>query len=161
IARSHKLQPHPEIRPLKEPMTKPIFLATLVFVALSAGPQPARAQLANSVWPVFQQNLSHTGQSPLLDGPTTNNVKWIFHGQQHPRSGPSIGTDGTIFIGNGKAPYCAVNPGDGTLRWCSTNKTGGDAAQSQPAVSADGLIYAGARDNDLWAIFQAQQPTQA
>jgi outer membrane protein assembly factor BamB len=133
-------------------------LATAV-AFLGATPRGARAQLADSVWPVFQQNLSHTGQSPL-DGPTTNDVKWIFHGQQQLRSAPSVGTDGTIFIGNGKAPYCAVNPGDGTLRWCSTNKTGGDAAQSQPAVSADGLIYAGARDNDLWAIFQAQQPTQ-
>ena len=127
--------------------------------ALLLAPLAANAQLADSVWPVFQQNLSHTGQSPL-DGPTSPNVKWIFHGQQVLRSAPSVGVDGTLFLGNGKAPYCAVNAGDGTLRWCATQKRGGDAAQSQPAVSADGFMYAGARDNDLWAIHQAQQPTQ-
>jgi outer membrane protein assembly factor BamB len=124
--------------------------------ALALAPLPARAQLANSAWPVFQQNLQHTGQSPL-NGPTTNRVKWIFHGQQQLRSSPSVGVDGTLFIGNGKAPYCAVNPNTGKLRWCATNKSGGDAGQSQPAVSADGFIYAGARDNDLWAMFQAKQ----
>ena len=32
------------------------------------------------------------------------------------------------------------------------------AGQSQPAVAADGLIYGGARDNDLWAVRQAAVP---
>jgi outer membrane protein assembly factor BamB len=135
-------------------------VALSLAAALASTPQAARAQLANSAWPVFQQNLQHTGQSPL-DGPTSNHIKWIFHGQQELRGAPSVGVDGTIFIGNGKAPYCAVNPNDGTLRWCATNKAGGQAGQSQPAVSATGLFYAGARDNDLWAIYQAQQADPA
>src|SRR5262252_6441635 len=119
---------------VQTPMRNATKLALTLAAAIALQPQGARAQLAKSDWPVFQQNLQHTGQSPL-NGPTTNDVKWIFHGQQELRSSPSVGTDGTIFIGNGKAPYCAVNPGDGTLRWCATNKTGGDAGQSQPAVS--------------------------
>ena len=121
------------------------------------GAMPARAQLANSYWPVFQQNLQHTGQSPI-DGPTSNALLWTFKGHGPLRSAPSVGVDGTIFIGNGKAPYCALDPGTGLLDWCSTVKRGGDAGQSQPAVSADGLIYGGARDNDLWAIWQTLQP---
>jgi outer membrane protein assembly factor BamB len=132
----------------------------LLFGALATAPRGARAQLAPSAWPVFQQNLQHTGQSPL-DGPTTNNVKWVSRLQSQLRAAPSVGVDGTLFIGNGKAPYCAFDPADGTQLWCTTNRGGGFAGQSQPAVSVDGLIYAGARDNDLWAIHQEQQADPA
>ncbi len=128
-------------------------------VALGWHASPAHAQLASSSWPVFQQNPQHTGQSPI-SGPTAPGtaVWWVYKGQQQLRSAPSVGEDGTIYLGNGKAPLCAIDHQTGVQLWCSTNKRGGDAAQSQPAVSADGMVYSGARDNDLWANWAAQQP---
>ena len=50
-----------------------------------------------------------------------------------------------------------MHPDDGAKLWCSTIWRGGDAAQSQPVISADGFLYGGARDNDLWAMPQAAQ----
>jgi outer membrane protein assembly factor BamB len=131
-------------------------LAALAIVA-SAG--TGRAQLVNSPWPCFQQNLQHTGQSPI-NGPTTATLKWTYQGQQQLRSAPSVGADGTLYIGNGKAPLCAVDPANGQELWCSTIKRGGDAAQSQPAISIQGHAYIGARDNDLWAVFLTPQVPQ-
>ena len=111
----------------------------------------ARAELASSVWPMFQHDARHTGQSEL-NGPSSPNVKWRYKGRTRLLSAPSVGADGTVYLGNGKSPLCAIAPSSGQEIWCSTNGRGGDAGQSTPAVSAAGRVYMGARDNDLWAV---------
>ncbi len=124
--------------------------ATAIAALLGSAPG-ARAQLASSAWPMFQHDARHTGQSQLL-GPDRPRVKWTYKGRNRLVSAPSVGADGTVYVGNGKAPLCAIDPGDGGEIWCTTEGRGGDAAQSSPAVHADGRIFMGARDNDLWAV---------
>ncbi len=67
-------------------------------------------------------------------------------------SSPSIGPDGTIYIGGGhtKKVY-AVNP-DGTQKWAFT--TGGSIVHSAAAVGKDGTIYIGSGSGDgrLYAL---------
>ena len=63
-------------------------------------------------------------------------------------SSPSLGPDGTIYIGSNDNKLFAVNP-DGTEKWHYT--TGFDV-RSSPAVGADGTIYFGAWDGFLYAL---------
>lgn len=109
----------------------------------------ARAQLANSPWPKGQHDLRNTSQG-TVDGPSGNHVAWTYPTGQRLHSSASIGADGTIYVGNGTAPLCALDPANGTEKWCSVG--GGLAATSSPCVSASGNVYMGARDNKLWAV---------
>lgn len=63
-------------------------------------------------------------------------------------SGPTIGSDDTIYVGSGNKLY-AVNP-NGTQRWVYT--IGSSISDSHPAVGSDGTIYVGANDSKLYAI---------
>jgi outer membrane protein assembly factor BamB len=118
---------------------------------------PAWAQLdPDSPWPKFQHNVRNTGQSPL-NGPSTANVKvkWSYKFGSRIRTSPAIGSDGTVYIGVGGNPMCAINP-DGTKKWC-TSLPGVNVSplMSSPAIDVDGRIYMGARDNDTWAVSPA------
>ena len=114
--------------------------------ACPAGPGPAA-----SAWPLFQHDAQHTGQS-AVDGPACNHVVWRWSGGDAFLSAPSVGADGTIYVGDARFPVCAIDPATGTSRWCQTDQEGRLADRSSPAASADGTVYIGTRDNDLWAI---------
>jgi len=125
-----------------------------------AATTPAAAELADTVWPMFHGNLSHTGRSPIA-GPATSHVKWIYDNPARWvcqwacvvfKSSPTIGDDGTVYIGVGFAPLCALDPVDGSEKWCVTGST---ADMSSPSISSDGTLYIGARDNHLWAVTAA------
>src|SRR5262249_21476674 len=86
---------------------------------LTAAPTPAAAELAHTVWPMFHGGLAHTGLSSVA-GPATSDVKikWIYDNPARWvcqwacvvfRSSPTIGADGTIYIGVGFAPLCAID----------------------------------------------------
>lgn len=133
-----------------------VLLGTTVLLTTAT---PVRAQLANTPWPTFQHDLRRTGQS-ALNGPSTNQVqmKWMYRGANRIQTSPTIGSDGTVYIGTGRIPLCAVNAADGTQKWCTNDSTGmqgGDAFISSPTVGKIGAqdrIYIGARDNKLWAV---------
>ena len=81
--------------------------------------------------------------------------KWVFAMQGSVDSSPSIGTDGTIYIGDygdtGNTPFgnlYAINP-DGSRKWVF--KTG-DYVKSSPSVATDGTVYLGCDDRNLYAI---------
>jgi len=112
---------------------------------------PPGAGPAASAWPLFQHDAQHTGRSPLA-GPTCNRVIWRWSATDEFLSAPTVGTDGTIYVGTARAPVCAIDPASGTTRWCDTDQDGRLADRSSPAVAADGTVYVGTRDNDLWAI---------
>jgi outer membrane protein assembly factor BamB len=134
-------------------------LALLGATILLATVTPVRAQLADSPWPTFQHDLRRTGQS-TLNGPSTSQVqvKWLYRGASRIQTSPTIGSDGTVYIGVGRAPVCAVNAADGTEKWCASDSIGipaGEALISSPTVGkigANDRIYIGARDNKLWAV---------
>lgn len=95
--------------------------------------------LANSPQPEFQNNNNHTGQSNY-SGPQTNTTFWNYNtGNRIGGYGsPTIGTDGTIYVGNNAGILFAINP-DGTLKWNYT--AGSGSISSSPTISADGTIY--------------------
>jgi outer membrane protein assembly factor BamB len=124
---------------------------------LTSAATPAAAELASTVWPMFHGDLAHTGRSAVA-GPTTSHIKWIYDNPARWvcqwacvvfRSSPTIGADGTIYLGVGFAPLCALDPADGSEHWCVTGST---ADMSSPSISSDGSLYIGARDNHLWAV---------
>lgn len=107
-----------------------------------------------SPWPMFRHDLEHTGRSPYT-GPATPTLHWTFPANDGIASSPTIGLDGTIYVGAGwhfagayDSCLYAINP-DGTLKWCF--KTGSGVFPS-PAVGPGGTIYAGSRDFHLYAI---------
>ena len=104
-----------------------------------------------SPWPVFQQNLQHTGHSPFA-GPTCDNEIWTSKIKGKILSTPAIGADGTIYFASAKYPVCALDPANGNVLWCGTDNLGKLPDYSSPTVGNGGFIYVGTRDNDMWAI---------
>lgn len=117
-------------------------------------PSPEESSwLAESAWPMFRHDLRHTGRTPYT-GPAEPTLKWIFPTGAGIASSPSLGEDGTIYVGSGynytgaDSNLYAINT-DGSLKW--SFKTGGSIFSS-PAVGADGTVYFGSMDGHLYAV---------
>ncbi len=93
-----------------------------------------------SPWPKFRRGLRNTGLSPYV-GPADNTLKWSYSTSTSFDSSPSIGPDGTIYIGGFDNNVYALNP-DGTLKWIYPT---GDMIHSSPAIGNDGTIYIGSK----------------
>jgi outer membrane protein assembly factor BamB len=107
----------------------------------------ARAQPADSPWPMFGQNAQHTHRSPY-SGPEVPKLKWSFTTGFWVYSSPAIGVDGTIYFGSDDNKLYAINP-DGSQKWSFATT---DRVRSSPAIGADGTIYVGSYDGKLYAI---------
>jgi IPT/TIG domain/PQQ-like domain len=124
---------------------------------------------AGSDWPMFQHDPQHTGKSSA-SGPTTSVVResWAYHGVSWVKNEPSIGPDGTVYIGDAKFPLCKLDSAAGTLVWCTN--VGGYVNQSSPTIGnpfvktdAQGTrtvqtVYMGDRNNVFWAIDSEGEP---
>jgi outer membrane protein assembly factor BamB len=99
-------------------------------------------------WPMFRQNLNHTGVSPYDTSSNPGKLKWSFTTGNGILSSPTIGFNGTIYIGSQDNKLYAVNP-NGTQKW---NFTTGHYVRSSSAISFDGTIYVGSTDRKLYAI---------
>jgi len=109
---------------------------------------------SKSVWPMFRHDRKHTGSSPYT-GPTSPTVQWTFQTGDGVASSPSIGEDGTIYVGSGwhhlvhsDSNLYAINP-DGTLKWEFPT---GKAVFSSPAIGEDGAIYFGSLDKNFYVV---------
>src|SRR5678815_118012 len=127
--------------------------------------EPAAGQLGQTPWPMFQHDVRHTGQSSFLGplfpsgAPAPADVTfWQSFGMI--ASSPTIASDGTIYVGvdvprpptSAQGYLCAINP-DMTLKWGdSCVQTRASASRSSAAISMDGTIYLGDRDNTLTAF---------
>ena len=74
-------------------------------------------------------------------------VKWFLPvpGDSDPSSTPSIGADGTIYVGSDSPYLYAVSP-DGSLKWTFHVPNTNDAVEaiySSPVIDSDGTIYFG------------------
>lgn len=106
------------------------------------------------VWPMFQHDPQHTGQSQYL-GAQTGNLKWIYTGDGYVFGSPAISSDGTIYIiyhiydAVYRSRLCAITP-NGSLKWEYT--TGDYLMSRSPAIGFDGTIYVGSSDRKFYAI---------
>ena len=121
-----------------------LLLSSLTALMLT---NPTHAQLSDSPWPMFRQNPQHTGRSPY-SGPESAYLKWSFTTGDYIPSSPTIGADGTIYVGSHDNNLYALNP-NGHKKW-SFNTSG--FVISSPAIGADGTIYVGSADNRLYAV---------
>jgi outer membrane protein assembly factor BamB len=120
-------------------------------------PMTARAQSASSIWPMFKHDLRHTGLGTSDTNANPGTLKWVLNtaNQLDPSaaigvsSSPTIGVDGTIYVGGDNLLY-AVNP-DGVVKW-KMIETGSAIGFSSPAIAADGTVYIGSFDGNLYAI---------
>jgi len=134
-------------------IARSLSLAGVVFILLAvngraapgAETPKARPALSSEIWPTFQHNRGHTGQSQFDTHANPGLEKWEFTLQEDGAesfSSPVIGPNGTIYVASDNLD--ALNP-DGTLKWKSTVNV--DSAA--PALAADGTIYAvGTADPD-------------
>ena len=152
-------QPGGKIRILR------IAIPFAISVAILAGkPSSARAQLADSPWPMVYHDARHTSRSQYDTSSNTGTVKWKFplpysccgyYGGYGPLLGPAspaIGADGTIYAGAADSNFYAINP-NGTEKWAfpATNSAfPGDpyGTFSPAAIAADGTAYFGASTLD-------------
>jgi len=113
------------------------------FAAISIWPG-----LAASAWPKFHGDPMNSGQSPFV-GAQTNHVKWTFSAGGPVRSSPSIGEDGTIYVGCDHGNVYALDGATATLKW---QFTAGGAVASSPEVGEDGTVYASSVNGNLYAL---------
>jgi len=74
----------------------------------------------------------------------------LIAGASYPHSGPSIGTDGTIYVGTYKGLY-ARNPADGSAKWSNATVSYSDYAT--PAIASDGTLYIGSYKTNRFYAF--------
>jgi outer membrane protein assembly factor BamB len=104
----------------------------------------------NSSWPMFGQNIYHTGRSSNGKLGTWYKEKWSYDiSDSLMYSSPAIDKNGTIYFGTNDWYFYAINP-DGSLKW--RYKTWGSIASS-PAIDEDGIIYVGSYDEKLYAFY--------
>ncbi len=104
--------------------------------------------LANSAWPKYLENNGDTGLSSYI-GPQTNNIIWTYTtGGTIYFASPTIGSDGTIYIGSSDGNLYALNS-DGTLKW---NYTTGNGIWDAPTIGSDGTIYFGNANDIMYAL---------
>jgi len=100
-----------------------------------------------SEWFMFGKDHSHRRRSPAL-GPRTSNIWWATQIAPVQESYPSIGPDGTIYIGSLDSNLYALYP-NGTIKWRTLL---GGGVNSTPAVGPDMTIYVGCSDYNLYAV---------
>ncbi|MDG2307600.1 MAG: PQQ-binding-like beta-propeller repeat protein [Candidatus Binatia bacterium] len=126
-------------------------------LALLANAPIASAGLDAGLWPMFQHDPQHSGRTTVNgpQGPAPQLV-WEFRGDSRFRAAVVVDVNGTIYAPNGKRPLTAIDPNTGLELWSANvlpvagKSKVGLADRSQPAVSDDGRIFQGARDNNLW-----------
>jgi hypothetical protein len=67
-------------------------------------------------------------------------LKWIYHTRTFASGPPSVGTDGTVYVGN-STTITAFNS-DGTFKWSFDDPNGSRSLAVGPTVGPDGKIYA-------------------
>nr|WP_319373494.1 PQQ-binding-like beta-propeller repeat protein [uncultured Methanobacterium sp.] len=74
-------------------------------------------------------------------------LKWTYTIGGNLQGSPTVGPDGTIYVGGADGKLYALNP-DGTLKWNST--LGGTIYGA--TIGVDGTIYVGSTNNQFYAV---------
>jgi len=101
----------------------------------------------DSPWPMKCHNLRHTGLSPYSTADNPGIEKWRFK-CDWVEGGIVIGDDGTLYFGESDYLF-ALNP-EGSEKWKYHTI---ESITSTPAIAEDGIIYVGAWDHYLHAVY--------
>jgi outer membrane protein assembly factor BamB len=91
----------------------------------------------DSAWPMYCHDVRHTGRSPYTTLNTTGVEKWRTATIGPAQGGPTIDSNGTIYIGSYELN--AVYP-NGTLKW---KFIAGNSIMCAPTIAEDSTIYFG------------------
>ncbi len=132
-----------------------LWVAMLSAAALAIFPGSVHAGLASGPWPKFAHDAQNTSRSQFAgpQGPSPQ-IVWSHVAKGHRRAAPSVGPDGTIYLGAGRLPLSSINPANGDVIWPLTVGNAATPDRSSPAVASNGTVYIGTRGNDLWSIAQ-------
>lgn len=130
-------------------------LVLLAFVSLVAGSM-AQGILAEGPWPMTRRDPAHTGRSQL-NGPASGTVAWTFSaGRNEDKGGietdPTIGPEGTIYIGANNGILYVLDGNTGEVRWAFPTLFDLFAIYSTVALDRQGHAYFGAKDGYLYAL---------
>jgi outer membrane protein assembly factor BamB len=81
-------------------------------------------------------------------GPSPRVIWSLDLGQTRVMASPTVGSDGTIYLGTAAGQLVAVNA-DGTQKWSAAT---GPTIKSGPALGADGTIYMPTSDGKMYAV---------
>ncbi|MFQ5940179.1 MAG: PQQ-binding-like beta-propeller repeat protein [Nitrososphaerales archaeon] len=125
------------------------YMKLVIIVILAIGIYSASAAYASdsTVWSMYKHDPQHTGQVSFK-GSEENTLRWKFSTGERIQSSPTLGSDGTVYVGSFDNNLYAINP-DGTEKWRFAAEMPID---STPALAADGTIYFGSWDKSIYAI---------
>ncbi len=135
-----------------------IFMVLLNVMALSIHPvlsgEPSNTSKSGlsktSPWPMYGQNLRHTGLSPYPTDTNAGDKLWNYTTGYWIVSSPVVDSDGTIYFGSWDWYFYALNS-DGTLKW---KVAVGGKVYSSPALDDNGTIYVATYDSQkVYAIY--------
>ncbi|MFO7791993.1 MAG: PQQ-binding-like beta-propeller repeat protein [Candidatus Saliniplasma sp.] len=106
------------------------------------------SELADSPWPCYKNNSKNTGLSTYHTENLTDEIRWEFDTEGFIISSPTLGSDGTIYIGSSDTRLYAIKQ-NGVLKW--SYKTEGQI-RSSPAVDDNDNIYFGSRDGYFYSV---------
>ena len=152
----------PAMATLFRSWTRYAFAGAAVIVALSIAGVVAQQ---NVEWPNITGGYSATRYAAVdqINASNFNTLKvaWEWRGEVPPgvelgdinARGLPIYVDNLLYTTSGpRRTVVALDPDTGSVVWSTSEGHKSTADRSSPAVKADGTIYFGARDNDLWSV---------
>ena len=108
---------------------------------------PRAPGLARSAWPMFHSQPSNDGLG--VRSSATGKVRWEFSAHSEIVASPTIGPDGTIYVGGADGRFFAVDPARGTKRWSFQT---GALIESSGSIGSNGMVYVGSEDDSVYAL---------
>ncbi|UCD14668.1 MAG: PQQ-binding-like beta-propeller repeat protein [Thermoplasmatales archaeon] len=150
------------MRRIMRVLLKTVFMIEIIFISLVQISSNASAQLADSPWPMIHGSAQHGGLSPYNTSHVDGTILWTFKSDGPIETSPAIGENGTIYFGDHKNKFYAINP-NGTLKWKFdagdpfpiVDMQGYETEKgilSSPAIASDGTIYFTSFSNYLYAL---------
>jgi len=107
----------------------------------AVSPQPtgrnASPAATAPAWPLLGHDPQRSGRSPY-SGPSSPTESWTVDFGSYQCSSPTVGVDGTLYVGSSDGRLTALNT-DGSTRWTFQ----ADGQVGTPTIGPDGTLYVG------------------
>ena len=130
---------------------KAVMIGLALFLVMGCGRSDAKKQseeleARNKAWKAEVEALSNARPNE----PTKTGVKlWEFETGGTVHSSPSVGSDGTVYLGSTDTKLYAINGKTGDKLWEFETES---SVVSSPAIGSDDTVYVGSNDEKLYAI---------